>query len=289
MNLFFVGSTVLLIATLVLLLPPLLRHRSRPCDGIQRDQLNLSLLKSQLQELDADLHAGRIEPGAHALAREELQCRVMEEVQPVPARQESAESRWPGIAVGIMVPVLAAVLYVLTGTPSALVPEDAAKHELASSEVEAMVSGLADRLKQNPENPEGWRMLARSYNVLGRYREAGAAYEELLRRVPNDAQVYADYADTLAMAQGKTLVGPPERLLEKALAIDATNLKALALAGSAAFEKGDFSRAVLVWEKIMQVAPADSDVARSTSESIDHARRLIKEQAGKSPGAGSAQ
>lgn len=123
-------------------------------------------------------------------------------------------------------------------------------------------------------------MLAHSYNVLGRYQLASEAYARLVKLVPDDARLYADYADTLGMAQGKTLAGKPEKLLEQALRIDPNSLKALALSGSAAFEHGDFQRAVASWEKLMELAPADSDVARTTSDSLAHAKRLLAERRG---------
>jgi cytochrome c-type biogenesis protein CcmH len=284
MNLFFIGAVLMMLATLALLLPPLLRRQGPCTTGVSRDHLNLSLLRGQLQELDADLKAGRIDASAHAQARQELQVRVAEEVRPHSAVMAGGDSRWTGILVGIAIPVIAACIYLLAGTPAALVPAGMEKHELASSEVESMVAGLSERLKQKPDNPEGWQMLIRSYNVLGRFREASDAYARLVKLLPNDARLYADYADTLAMAQGKTLVGEPEVLIAKALSLEPDNLKALALSGSVAFEKGEFGKAVVAWERILQVAPADSDVARSTVESIGHAKRLMKEQGGRSAG-----
>ncbi|NEX61583.1 c-type cytochrome biogenesis protein CcmI [Noviherbaspirillum galbum] len=289
---FLACALLLLVLTLGLLLPPLFRQRTRTtveggeAGGEMRGQLNLAVLRAHSRDLDLDLQAGRLDPASHAAAREELQRRVLEESGTPPATLsgKASASRWAGIVVGIAVPVLAAALYVLAGTPMALVPVQDERHAPASSEVEAMVAGLAERLKANPDNVEGWQMLVRSYNVMGRHREASEAYAELVKRVPNDARVYADYADTLAMAQGRTLLGEPERLIDKAIALDPGNLKALALSGSAAFERKDFARAIAVWEKLMRVAPADSDVAQSTAESIAHARRLLKEQGGKAAG-----
>lgn len=286
MNIFFIGAVLMMVATLALLLPPLLRRQAPlvQAQGVSRDKLNLSLLRGQLQELDADLQAGRIDATVHAQARVELQVRVMEEVRPHAAVMAGGDSRWTGILVGITIPVVAACIYLLAGTPAALVPADMEKHAPASSEIESMVSGLAERLKQKPDNPEGWHMLIRSYNVLGRFQEASDAYARLVTLVPDDARLYADYADTLAMAQGKTLIGQPEALIAKALGLEPDNLKALALSGSVAFEKGEFGKAVVTWERILQVAPADSDVARTTVESIGHAKRLMKEQGGKAAG-----
>lgn len=271
---FLIGAALMLGATLTLLLRPLLgRNAGTPAVG--GADLNLVVLREQMRELDAEHAAGRIDDAAHAQSRQELQRRVVEEVLPSHTTQVSAgESHWPAIAVGVALPVLAALLYVMLGAPAALVNADGRNDGVASQEVEAMVSGLASRLQKQPDNAEGWRMLARSYNVLGRYRDAADAYEQLTRLLPDDAGILADYADTLAMAQQQRLQGAPEKLVARALAIDPSNLKALALSGSAAFERGDYGRAVSAWEKLVALAPSDSDIARGTADSIREARRL---------------
>jgi cytochrome c-type biogenesis protein CcmH len=274
---FLIGAALMLCATLTLLLRPLL-GRGAGAPAAAGADLNLAVLREQMRELDADHAAGMIDDASRAQAREELQRRVVEEVLPARAASVAAgESRWPAIAVGVALPVLAALLYVMLGAPAALVSAEGGSGRIDSQEVQEMVSGLASRLKSQPDNVEGWRMLARSYNVMGRYRDAADAYAHLSRLLPNDANLLADHADTLAMAQGQSLQGEPEELVARALAVDPSNLKALALAGSAAFERGDYGRAVTAWEKLVALAPSDSDVARSTADSIREARRLQAE------------
>jgi cytochrome c-type biogenesis protein CcmH len=284
MNAFLAGALGLVVITLALLMPPLLRRKAPPVRQARRAALNLALLREQMQEIDVAHKAGAIDDAAHAQARQELQQRVAEEVLPQAAPLVVGQSRWPGIAVGFAIPVIAAALYIAIGAPAALLPAEAANHSDSAQEVEAMVAGLARRLETQPDNADGWHMLARSYNVLGRYQQASEAYARLVKLTPDDARLYADYADTLAMAQGQSLAGEPERLIEQALRIDPTSLKALALSGSAAFERGDFQRAVAEWEKLMALAPEDSDVMRTTSDSLAQAKRLLAGQQKESTG-----
>jgi cytochrome c-type biogenesis protein CcmH len=139
-----------------------------------------------------------------------------------------------------------------------------------------MVQKLAARLQSNPEDAEGWVMLARSYSVLGRFDQAAKAYAEASKRLPEDAQLLADYADTLAMAQGQNLVGEPEQLIARALKINPNNIKALALSGSAAYARKDYAKAVEIWERILPLASGDSEFTRSINASIADARSLAK-------------
>ncbi|GIZ52712.1 c-type cytochrome biogenesis protein CcmI [Noviherbaspirillum aridicola] len=273
---FMVGVAVLILGTLLLLLPPLMRG-GQGGGGQRREALNLAVLRHQSRELEAEHAAGLLGAEEYAQAREELERRVAEEVRPEAVAETRGASRWTGIAVGTLLPMLAAALYLGLGSPAAFLQDQADPHaaapEAMSQQVESMVAGLAQRMQQDPDNAEGWRMLARSYNVLGRYAQAAEAYARLVKLKPDDSAAFADYADTLAMAQGQSLQGEPERLVERALALDPANLKALSLAGSAAFERGDYAEAERRWRKMLPLAEPDSEIGRNAAAGIAEAQR----------------
>ncbi|MDH3438635.1 MAG: c-type cytochrome biogenesis protein CcmI, partial [Betaproteobacteria bacterium] len=100
------------------------------------------------------------------------------------------------------------------------------------------------------------------------------AYANAAARTPNDAQLLADYADALGMAQGRNLEGEPEKLIARALAIDPANTKALALAATAAFNRRDYANAVQYWERMLTVLPPDSEAAQVVRSNIAEARSL---------------
>jgi len=123
-----------------------------------------------------------------------------------------------------------------------------------------------------PDDIEGWKMLGKSYFVMGRFAEAAKAYSKAAIRAPRDAQVLADLADALAMARGQNMQGAPEELVLRALQIDPKNVKALALAGSAAFDRRDFRGAVRYWERMLPLVEAGSEDARVIQSNIEEAR-----------------
>jgi len=110
--------------------------------------------------------------------------------------------------------------------------------------------------------------------VLDRYPEAAAAYASAVKRSPKNAELLADYANALAMAQGRKLEGEPERLIAQALALEPGNVKALMLAGSAAFERRDFEGAIVHWERILKVVPPEADIVELVKDGIEDARKL---------------
>ncbi|MCW5659843.1 MAG: tetratricopeptide repeat protein [Burkholderiaceae bacterium] len=167
--------------------------------------------------------------------------------------------------------------YVLVGAPLALDPQvrTAASNgqgEITFEQIEAMTQRLADRLKQQPDDPTGWAMLGRSYAVLGRHADALPAFKQALTLKPDDANLLTDYADALAVVNGRNLEGEPSQLIARALEMDPNNLKALSLAGTAAYLRKDFAGALRHWDKLAQLAP-DSDFVRQIQRGIDEARR----------------
>jgi len=190
-----------------------------------------------------------------------------------------------GLVVGVI--AIAAAGYLWKGTPnpgaaaSAVAQEgegqgqgQAAPHATNAEQIAAMTEKLAERLKEKPDDGEGWAMLARSYSVLGKHDQALKAYEKAVSLRREDATLLADYADSLAVASGNSLEGPPMKLVEQSLKLDPKNLKALYLQGTAAFNKKDYATAVKVWEKLIAVGPAGNVFVREVEPAIAEARNL---------------
>lgn len=153
-------------------------------------------------------------------------------------------------------------------------PGSSAPHAMNADQIKGMVEGLAAKLKAEPNNPEGWAMLARTYAALRRFDESLPAYRKAIEQRPDEAQLYADYADALAVTQGRKLEGEPIKLIDKALSLDANNFKALSLSGTIAYDKQDYKTAASLWERAVQHAPADNpELARQMKAALDDARQ----------------
>ena len=153
-------------------------------------------------------------------------------------------------------------------------PEDA--HSSADA-LEGLVERLKQKMEQNPNDGVGWGLLARSYVGLGRYAEAASIYERAVTLIPDDAQLLADYADTLGVVHGRKLEGKPEVLIQQALKIDPLNVKALMLAGTVAFHRKNFARAAKDWEQARANLPADVDpeMTQQLTAAIEEARSQL--------------
>ena len=280
---FWISAALLLVLALVLVLPALLKSKintDKAADGAA--QANLSVLRSQLAQLDADFAAGSINADQLALAKSEIERRALEEesapetaVTTVPPAR-SKRTAW---ALGLTIPLLAIGIYSFLGNIQALDPANLqarADTEPTPEQIEAMVSAFAARLEAVPANqpadPKAWEMLARSYAAMQKFTEANKAFKRAIELAPGNAQLLADHADVVAMLQGQSMVGEPTKLYERALVLDPNNLKALALAGSAAFEKKDFAKAIQFWSTAQGLAPPGSDFAKGLASSVEEAR-----------------
>jgi len=275
---FLVVAVAMLAVAVAWVLVPLLARR--PHAGPDSEAANLTVLRDQLAELDADLARGSLTQDRYAQAKLELERRVLDEAQASapPAAAAPAASAWTAAIAAALIPVAAIALYVAVGTPGALLAGAPAasgpRHEVTPAQIEAMVAKLAAHVEKNPDDAQGWTLLARSYYVMSRYPEAVRAYERAAVLVPRDADLLADYADALAVTQGRSLQGKPLELVQRALDIDPEHWKALALAGTAAFERKDYARAIAYWERLQRVVPGDSEIGRSVDASIAEARAL---------------
>ncbi len=278
MTLFWVYAALLIGVALAFLVTPLVRGRAKAGASVSRAASRLSVFRDHLAELDADLAAGSIERDQWEAARGDLERGLLEDVDTPPANAPAPakRSKAAAIAVVVAVPLVSVLLYLGLGNPQGLAPANqigaqGAPHQLTKEQIETMVARLAQRLASNPDDVEGWIMLARTYNALGRFGEAAAAYAKAEAKFPQEPQLLADYADSLAMAQGQSLQGKPEALVQRALQADGNNLKALALAGTAAFERNDFAKAIEYWKRMLPLLPADSDTMNSVRASIAEA------------------
>src|SRR5204862_6302005 len=113
-------------------------------------------------------------------------------------------------------------------------------------------------------------------------------FAKAAERSPRDAQLLADFADALGMARGQRLAGEPEKLVERALVVDPNNLKALALAGTAAYERQDYAKASEFWSRMLPLVPADSEDARMISGNVEEARKLAGIGGAEKPASNSA-
>jgi cytochrome c-type biogenesis protein CcmH len=178
-----------------------------------------------------------------------------------------------------LLPLAALALYMRLGEPMALVIAERPTPGDAPASLDIVVSRLAMRLRDGSGDAADWTMLARSYAALERPRDAAAAYRRALEQRPRDADLLADYADAMASVNGGELSGAPMQSVDAALAIAPDHPKALALAASAALDRGDLSAAIGYWERLANAPGVDPAIGQQARKNIEQTRDMAARRA----------
>jgi len=273
---------LLLLATLLCLIPPLVRRPpTRP--SITADANVRAFYLAQREQLQRDLNNDSLSPAARVRAEEELQRDLLQDLALRQSQALPAGGQRAGIAaaclLSVLVPVAAVLLYGKLGNPRAAadvtMTRAAEPHaEDSGDDMALAINALAQRLRATPDDADGWYTLARSYETLGRYTDAVAAYQQVLRLAPGQPAVLADLADALLSANQGVPDANAIAAVAQALAAQPDQPKALALAGMMALRRGDAAEALAHWERLQALLPPDSEAARQIQSNIAQARAM---------------
>lgn len=187
---------------------------------------------------------------------------------------ESAEGRRPVWGAAALATILVAGsvgLYAWLGTPEGLSQSPVAS-ESAPQSMDQAITQLERRLRDQPDNLEGWMLLGRSRMATGKPGAAASAYRRARELAPEHPEVLVALAEAIAQDSGNQLAGEPRALIEEALRRNPTHQRALWFAGIAAWQAGAYEDAVSHWETLLAQLDPDSEVAASVRQQLQAAR-----------------
>ncbi|MBT8115560.1 MAG: c-type cytochrome biogenesis protein CcmI, partial [Arenicella sp.] len=258
---FMLAAIFVSICCIVLLILPLIRTRASR--SLQRTTQNIHYARQRLGELNQQLENASISAEDYESLKQEIESMLAKDIEShsSDSEQVAAESgQANGVVIALictLIPFGAIVLYQLTGTPEAITspaastsPEAAQSPPTAQS-IDSLVESLVSRLQQQPDDVEGWAILARTYLSLGRYQESIKANEKLIEIGGEDANVYAQMADAAALLAEGNLAGRPTDYVQNALRLNPEQPQALWLAGLSAAQQGRDDEARSYWNKLL--------------------------------------
>ena len=250
-------------------------------------QSNVDALRIELTEARRDQKLGLLSEASLAEAERELETRVLAESRQ-DANPTAPRYKRTAILLGVLLPVLAVAGYAAVGSPAAVVPQiarAAPTAPVAQSDADKQMDELfkmaEERLSKEPNDVKGWLLLARAKASVGMFDGAMKAYEKAAALDPNDSEMWSDYADSAAgVSQGK-MDGKPIELINKSLALDGKNVKALLLRGTWEMQKNDLVAA----EKSFTLAKSVSEPNSGFAQIADNALGEITARRGGTPAA----
>ncbi len=278
MTLFWIILAVMILVALAMTIPVLLRQHKMA--DLDRDRQNVVIARERLAELEQERENGDLTPEEFELAKLELEQALLQDLQ----AEEGAASQPDTAGYGqlamwlliILLPLFTVLIYLQIGSPQlAGVTGDeapsrpAAEHGEMPGSIEEMVARLEQKLEQDPENPEGWYMLGRSYMATQQYPKAAQAFERVNRLVADQPQVMLAWADALIRSQGGSTAGRPAELVRRAVQLDPDSATALWLAGMVEEEAGDHPKALAHWRRLEAMLTEDPASQQKLRELID--------------------
>ena len=166
--------------------------------------------------------------------------------------------------IAVAIPVIVTLVYQRIGSPEHMFVAGPGQPAPSPSRPQASIGDLVGELKQRleaePDNPQGWFLLGRTFMKLQRYDEAVQAYERLNEVLPDNPSVMISWSDALSMANGGQVPEKAVQLLDKALAVEPEALSALWLAGNAAAQRGQDQKALTHWSRALLLLDEDPDM-----------------------------
>jgi len=258
---FGLGISVLLLLAFAIIIPPLWRKAEIGASEIE--QRNTEIARQRLNDLTQQRQAGVL-----TAAQFEAQCQEQELIladdlaAEKKSIQPSSQGRWVIVPIALLVPLVAILTYLTLGDPNAYEKAEIQASQPSKTDVEKMVAGLAERMKQQPDNAKGWFMLGRSQLYLEHYQQAADAFKQAYRLMGDKPDIMIHYANALILAHAGTIPESAARLIVATLSKQPDNATALWLAGLLKIQHNELSQAVSYWRKLAQQLPADSPSSR---------------------------
>lgn len=284
MTALWTGMLLLALLAALFLIWPLFRHRQLAADleGQQnaRQLANIQLYRQKLAQLEQDLKDGRVEEAAYPEMKAEIEDLLLDDARMQQRKPWHLQGR--ALVVSSLLLVIATVL---VGS-WALYERVGGRDGLSAYVVQQQLieegrqdfAGLLRRLEEtvhaNPDDIQGWSLLARIYMDLGRLEDGAEAIGELLRIQGPNARLLAQQAQALYFQDGNRVTPRVQALIDQSTALDPGEPATLSLLGMAAYQQGNWDEARRHWEAALPKA-GSLDAQASLREGIADVRERL--------------
>ncbi|MCO5099941.1 MAG: c-type cytochrome biogenesis protein CcmI [Burkholderiaceae bacterium] len=275
----WISIAIVTVVATALVVWPLVSTRRPAANALRDDERRLAVFRDRRREIDRERDAGRLTAAEAEQAHGDLVHQLAEDLPDLAqAAAPASTTRTPGagassspraawvaaLFVAVLVPLVAFGVYREVGAPHlASIDPNEAPPPMDAAQIDAMIERIAQRTREQPDDAEAWAMLAEARKMQGRHDEAVAAFGKAIEGLPNDARLLTDYAESSALRAGGDFSGQPVELLERALAVDPNEPKAVALMGAAQYRLGNLPRARSYLKQLERfLAPGSEEAAQ---------------------------
>ncbi len=228
------------------------------------EAFDAAVYRDQLNEIESDRARGLIGEGEAEAARIEIARRLLaadsKERQSHPSVTSDGKARAALMGVAIVVPLLALGLYLVYGSPRLPDQPLAARLQDPASEqnLAALVARVEARLRDHPEEGEGWEVIAPVYLSWRRYNDAADAYSQAIRLLGESPKRLSGQGQALVLANDGVVTERARQVLDRALELDRTLVEPRILLAIAKEQDGRFAEAIVDWRALLAAADTNA-------------------------------
>ena len=272
---FWIAAIGLLLLALLILLPPILRVQVTD-QADDRQKQNIDIARDKKNGFDSQLAQGELNQEEYDNTLLDLQTALALDLENIEASDPGQQGRWVVWLLAVAIPISSFGLYfqlgeygVIKNPALAQVPVDTrAQNQLTDLSVEEIEELIKQRLRNNPEDAEGWFVLGKTYMARQKFDKAITAYQRTYDLVGEEPGVMFSLADALAMQNDGAMQGEPEQLVKRGLEISPQDPTGLWLAGLAAEQRQDYKGAHALWSQLMPLIQNDPESSTEVRELI---------------------
>lgn len=246
----------------------------------QSDEADVAVYRDQLLEVDRDVARGTLPEAEAASARLEISRRLLAaaDAGSVAAAPLSVRTRRTvAMAIVILLPLFVLGTYLSLGTPGLPAQPYAERlsQPLDALPVEGLVARLEQRLKEEPDDAQGWRLIGPVYLQLGRYGDAINAFGRIMQIEGRDADALAGLGEALTLSGDGMVPAPARQAFEAALGVDPTHARARFYLALSKAQAGQFEQALTDWERLLADAPEGAAWRSAVENQIQAVRERL--------------
>jgi cytochrome c-type biogenesis protein CcmH len=230
---------------------------------VQNDASEASVYKDQLAEIERDVAAGQIGSPEAEAARVEIGRRLLaaaDHARASPTASNLSLRRSAALIALVGLPILSVAFYLPLGSPglSDFPLAERMRAPAATQPLDNLVAQVEAHLEKNPTDGRGWNVLAPVLTRLGRYDDAVRAYHNSITYNGDSADRRADLGEALTGAAGGVVTAEAKAEFERAVAMNADEVKAHYFLGLAAEQDGRRDEAASIWRALLAQATPDA-------------------------------
>ena len=258
---FYIIITIQFLVVLLLVLPSLLNKRGILIDNPEKQ--NALIARQRIEEARSQYDNSNIDPPLEDI-EQEVQSTLVDDIKVQQIDVNKKVTPKLSLVILGLLPILSFLVYNHTGSSQLISSEGltAASTEATDSahDINFLLEQLEVRIQQEPDNPEGWELAARTYMNLGNYEKAALAYAQLNKLIPGNPDLLSSWADSLIMSNSNTYTRDAERATMQALNINPNHINALWIAALGSASKGEYEEAITYLQTLRKQVPSNEEL-----------------------------